>query len=98
MPTLVQGNAQETVELTAESTSTALVEIAQSTTTTPLATATTPLTTVQPTATAVSTIDSQRKLPMVNPIIDILIKLNKSAGERTKVSSLALCSATEVMN
>jgi hypothetical protein len=86
-----QRNAQETVEATAESTSTAPVEIAQSTMTTPLETATTPLTTVQPTATAVSTIDSHKKLPPVNPIFDDLIKVHTSAGELTKVSALALC-------
>jgi hypothetical protein len=90
MPTPVQRNAQETVEATAESTSTAPVEIAQSTTTTPLAT---PLTTVQPTVTAVSTIVSQRKLPLVNPIIDDLIKLHTSEEEPIEVSAHAFCSA-----
>jgi hypothetical protein len=97
MPTLVQRNAQETVEATVESTSKAPVEIAQSTMTTPLATATTPLTTVQHTATAVSMIDSDKKLPPVNPIIDYLIKLHTSAREPIEVSALALCSATGVM-
>jgi hypothetical protein len=97
MLTLVQSNAQETVEATAESTLTAPVRIAQSATTSSLATATTPLTTVQPTATAVSTIDSHKKLPLVNPIIDDLIKLHTNAGEPIEVSALALCSATGVM-
>jgi hypothetical protein len=47
MPTLVQRNAQQLVETTAESTSTAPVKIAQSSMTTPLATATTLLATAQ---------------------------------------------------
>jgi hypothetical protein len=93
----VQRNVQETVEATAESTLTAPVGIAQSTTTTPLATATTPLTTAESMVTTVSTIDSFKRPPTVKPIIDNLIKLHTSAGEPIEVSALALCSASGVM-
>jgi hypothetical protein len=89
MPTLVQRNAQESVEATAESTSTAPVGMAQSTTTTPLATTTTPLATEESTVTAVLR-------PQVNPIISDLIKLHTSAGEPIKVPALSLCSASGV--
>jgi hypothetical protein len=96
MPTLVQRNAQESVEATAESTSTAPVGMAQSTMTTPLATTTTPLTTAESTVTAVSTIDTL-KSPPVNPVIADLIKLHTSAGEPIEVSALAPCSASGVV-
>jgi hypothetical protein len=88
----------ESVEATAESTSTAPVATAQSKTTTPVATATTPLATVESTVTEVSTIDSRKKPPLYNLIIDNLIKLNTSAsGKPIKVSAFDLCSATGVM-
>jgi hypothetical protein len=80
MPTLVQRNAQKSVEATAASTSTAPVGMAQSITTTPLAATTTPLTIAESTVTAVSTID-RIKNPPVNPTIAGLIKLHMSAGE-----------------
>jgi hypothetical protein len=88
MPTLRQRNTLESVEATAESTLTEPVEVAQSTTTTPLATARTPLATVESMVKAVTMIDS-RKRPPVNPTIENLIKLNTSAsGEPIEVSEL----------
>jgi hypothetical protein len=96
MPMIVQLNALESVEATAESTSMAPVATEQSTTTTPLAT--TPLATAEFVVTVVSTIASRKRPPLVNPIINNLIKLNTSeSGEPIKVSAFALCSATGVM-
>jgi hypothetical protein len=87
MPTLVQRNALESVEATAESTSAASL-------TTPPSNTTTPLTTVQPTATAVSTIEPCIK---PHPIIDKLMKLNTSAsGQPFQVSADDVCAATGV--
>jgi hypothetical protein len=91
MPTPVQQNALESVGATAESTATTPVSTAP-------ATVTIPLTTVQPTATEVSTIDSHKRPPPVNLIIDNLIKMNTSAsGQPVKVSAFDLCSAKGVM-
>jgi hypothetical protein len=87
MPTIFQLNALESVEATVESTLTAPV------TTTPSNT-TTPLTKVQPTATAVSTIEPHIK---PHPIIHKLIKLNTSAsGQPLEVSASDLCNTTGV--
>jgi hypothetical protein len=91
MPTLVHQNALQSVGAKAESTATTPVATAPST-------ATIPLTTVQPTAIAVYMIDSCKRPLPINPIIENLIQMyTRASGQPIKVSAFDLCNATGIM-